>query len=63
MATVTPTVFRNPYKPGVLLIGHRQTEKPQSGVPPGAFLFAYMNFMKNEITPDVPKMKMDSSVL
>ena len=63
----------NPYKPGILFMGHSQTEysprydTAKHGVPSGAILFADMNFIeklnKNEkFRPDPLKMKVDLSI-
>ena len=42
----------NPYKPGVLFMGHRQQNSPRCdaakrGVPFGAILFTYRTFIEN----------------
>ena len=53
----------NPYKPGVIFLGHTQTVllDPDEGVSSGSTLFAYRNFYKNEIkmknNPGSPKIE------
>lgn len=44
------TIGSDPYEPGILFMGHRETEMPQmrrrkTGRPTEAILFAYMNFI------------------
>ena len=47
----------NPYKPGVLFMGHRQIKRPRCdaakrGVPSEAILFSSKNEIKIKFTPD-----------